>query len=263
MSRVQTAMVLCVALTLSLLAMGQQARQASPPKTGSKITPTRNSVAPGVTPVKVVLLRSWGVTSGWEDLKTQWQNYGTVPITIDDSTYINSDFTYQDLVNSGANVIVLSDPAGGVSQYTKAEVAAVAQYAMAGHTVLGTYLVFEFGSQDDRGLMPVFGLNPTFPYTFASISNSFTQTRSSCLFRNIPTTWQSSGYPYSQVPTQGKWTASTLKSATLLADSDSGVGVISVYKPGNYTAVYISNFPEYNGGTYDLQLLYNASTCFQ
>lgn len=213
--------------------------------------------------VSVLLLKSWGVTTGWEDLKTQWQNYGTTPITIDDSTYLNSDFTYQDLVNSGANVIVLSDSAGGEQQYSSAEMAAVARYALAGHTVLGTYAVFDW-TVDNRGLMPIFGLRASLPYYYTGISNSFVHGASaSCLFHNLPSNWQSFGYAYSQVPSSHlRWNPTALNAAQVVAESDNFKGIITVYNEGNYTAIYISNFPEYNGETNDLQLLYNAVTCY-
>jgi len=37
---------------------------------------------------------------------------------------------------------------------------------------------------------------------------------------------------------------------------------VSLYTAPTYTGVYVSNFPEYNGGTDDEQLLYNAVTCY-
>ncbi len=256
-------LALSMGLLVPVLAECQaESRATVPPKTGHAIAPLPSPVrAPGA--VRVLLLRSWGVTTGWEDLKTQWQNYGSIPIAIDDSTYIQSDFTYDDLVASGANVIVLSDPAGGLQQYTPAEVLAVSQYASTGHTVLGTYAVFEWDQTDNRGLMSVFGLKRGVMNT-QSISNSFTQVKNAgCLFRNLASTWQSSGYAQSQVPSPSlQWGQKALGSATLVAQSDNATGIVSVYGGPGYTSVYISNYPEFYGATNDLQLLYNAVTCF-
>jgi hypothetical protein len=242
------------------------AQETTPPKTGQEIVPSHQVVAGSTTPVKVVLLTSWGVTTGWEDLKTQWPNYGSAPLVIDDSTYIGSGFTYADLVNSNADVIVLSDPGGGGRQYSSTEIAAVARYASEGHTVLGTYVVFEWTASnvDNRGLMPVFGLNPSLSYDNASISNTFAQVADeTCLLRNISSPWQSTGYPFSQVPTSAqKWTHNALNLAFPIAASDSDTGIVSVFNGGRYAGIYISNYPEYYGGTQDLQLLYNAVTCF-
>ncbi len=47
-----------------------------------------------------------------------------------------------------------------------------------------------------------------------------------------------------------------------MAESDEYVGVVTLYSAGKYTGVFVSNFPEYNGGTDDEQLLYNGVTCY-
>jgi len=265
MCRLLTALILSASATFSISAAAQGNVQATtPPKTGHEMTPSRRVVSGSSASVNVVLLPSWGTTSGWSDLQSEWQNYGTIPLNIDDTTYIDSDFTYEDLVNSGADVIVLSDPAGGGQQYSSAEISAVEKYAKAGHTVLGTFVVFEWGGTDDRGLLPVFGFSSVGQYTETPISNTFAQVKNqACLFRNIPSPWQSAGYAYSQVPTPAlTWGDKALNLATLEADSDGATGIVTVYNGGTYTAVFISNYPEFGGGTDDLQLLYNSVTCY-
>jgi hypothetical protein len=260
------AFTVCFALGI-LFALQLSAQEASPPK-GAEPSLANNSATTDVGPAKsvnVVLLKSWGVTSVWEDLKTHWQNFGTRPVTIDDSTFISSDFTYQDLVKSKANVIVISDPAGGIQQYSPAEIAAVAKYAKKGHPVVGTFAVFQWSTIDNRGLAPVFGLCSKREYntTAVGISNQFIKTkRNQCLLKRIPAqSWQSNGYPFTQVPLTGSWKGH-LGKATAVAESDKFAGVISVYTAATYTGVYVSNYPEYNGGTDDEQLLYNAVTCY-
>jgi hypothetical protein len=87
-------------------------------------------------------------------------------------------------------------------------------------------------------------------------------THGQCLFSRIPgNSWQSNGYPYSQIPASGNWTGN-LGKAKAVAESDSLAGVITTYATQQYTAVFISNFPEYFGGTDDEQLLYCACTCY-
>jgi hypothetical protein len=259
------ASTVCLALGI-LFAVQLSAEEASPPK-GTEPRLTDNTATAQIVPaksVKVVLLKSWGVTSVWEAMKTNWKSFGKTPVTIDDSTYVSSDFTYQDIVASKANVIVLSNPAGGNQPYSPAEIAAVAKYAKKGHAVIGTYLVFQWGSTDNRGLAPVFGLNSKIAYNGAvGISNLFKKTKQNqCLLKRIPgASWQSNGYPFTQVPTTGSWKGH-LGKATAVADSDKYVGVVTRYTTTTYTGVFVSNFPEYNGGTDDEQLLYNAVTCF-
>ena len=53
-----------------------------------------------------------------------------------------------------------------------------------------------------------------------------------------------------------------LGKAKAVAQSDNFVGVVSLYTAPTYKGVYVSNYPEYNGGTDDEQLLYNAVTCY-
>lgn len=257
------ASAVCLAISI-LFAVQLSAQDASPAKTEPRLADNRPADLVPAKSVKVLLLKSWGVTSVWEAMKTNWQNFGKIPVTIDDSTYISSDFTYQDIVASKANVIVLSNPAGGVQQYSPAEIAAVVKYAKKGHPVVGTYLVFQWATVDNRKLAPVFGLNATLQYNGAvAISNLFKKTKlNQCLLKRISGgSWQSNGYPYTQVPSTGSWKGHLAK-ATAVAESDKYVGVVSLFTAPTYTGVYISNFPEYNGGTDDEQLLYNAVTCY-
>ncbi len=257
-----------VCFFLGMLLVVQVFAQEASPSRENISKPAKNAVADVVAPgtVKVVLLKSWGAASVWQEMSSNWQNFGKIPVTVDYTTYVGSDFTYQDIVSSKANVIVLSDPAGGLQQYSAAEIAAVSKYAKKGHTVIGTYLVFEWSTVDNRGLAPVFGFSSKIQYntTAVAISNLFDKTtkKKECLFNGISgSSWQSDGYPYTEVPATGTWKGH-LGKATTIAQSDKYLGIVSFYKAPTYTGVFVSNFPEYNGGTDDEQLLYNASTCY-
>jgi hypothetical protein len=256
----------CFALGI-LFAVQLAAQEASPPK-GPEVKLAANSASTdpsSLKSVKVLLLKSWGPTSVWSAMSTNWQNFGKIPVTVDDTTYISSDFTYQNIVQSGANVIVVSNPAGGIQQYSAAEIAAVAKYAKKGHPVVGTYVVFQWVGIDNRGLAPVFGFSSKIQYntTPVGISNLFDKTKSKqCLLKGITgKSWQSDGYPFTQLPATGNWKGH-LGKATAVAESDTDLGIVSLYTAPTYTGVYVSNFPEYNGGTDDEQLLYNAVTCY-
>jgi hypothetical protein len=258
-----------VCLTLAILfAIQLAAQESSPPVSMQEGTrfPGNSEIDSPAKSVKALLLKSWGTTSVWADLKTNWNKYGNIPVTIDDSTFINSDFTYQDLINSKANVLVISDPAGNFQLYSPAEIAAVAKYARKGHTVIGTYLVFQWSTTDNRGLAPVFGLRSDITYntTAVNISNQFKKTyQRQCLLKKIPgSSWQSQGYAQTQTPLPSMSWTHHLGKAKGVAEVDNFLGVISLYKAKTYTGVYVSNFPEYFGGTDDEQLLYNAVTCY-
>ncbi len=257
---------------LMLLSVAVSAQEASPPirernQARSDVTDTYQ-VPAGAVPVRAVVVKSWNdgsSASGWRELNTEWPMYGDRPITIDTTTLLRGNFTYADLVNSGADVIILSDPAGGVLQYRPEEIDAVAQYTAEGHNVIGTYLVFVWANIDNRGLAPTFGLRPDLAYDTSDISNRFNMIAASeCLFTGIPgPSWTSSGYPVTQTPAGTlQWTDDTLAGAMIVADSDNLRAIASIYDGGTYRGIYISNMPEFYGSTVDKQLLYNALTCY-
>lgn len=250
---------LVIALTAMAFAQNPIPSLSAAPPATLAANHTMNAPARTVT---AIIVKSWGDNPVWADLNANWSTYGKIAVSIDHTSLINSDFTYRDLVNSKANMIILSDVAGGVKQYSSAEFAAIAKYAKKGHSVLGTYAMFQSGATDDRGLAPVFGLSSTLTYSFTGISNNFKKDGKACLLNKIPSSWLSNGYNQSQMPSSGSWTGN-LGKAKAVADSDTFVGVISLYRTKTYTGIYVSNMPEYQttGGD-DEQLLYNAITCY-
>ena len=98
--------------------------------------------------IKAVVLKSWsGCGSGsvvWDDLNTDWAKYGSTPIHVYYSYpgLCDGPITYANLVSSRADIIIISDPSGGLQQYSLAEINAIRQYAMDGHNVIGTYALF-------------------------------------------------------------------------------------------------------------------------
>jgi hypothetical protein len=259
-------LVLTVFLTLVMvMAAPANAQDASPPfSTWPTATPAVGQKAePSVRTVTAIVVKSWGDNPVWADLNTNWSTYGKIAVSIDHTTLIKSDFTYQDLVNSQADVVIISDAAGGNQQYSSTEMAAVAKYAKQSHPILATYATFQYSSYDNRGLAPLFGLDSTLTYTTTGISNKFDKVTCSCLLKKIHgSSWQSNGYNYSQVPSSDTWKGN-LGKAKAVADSDTFVGVITVHTTKTSAGVYISNMPEYeNVGGDDEQLLYNAITCY-
>jgi hypothetical protein len=224
-----------------------------------------------VEPIEAVVIRSWsGCTSGsviWEDLNTNWSLYGSIPIHITydypglcDGTAI----TYATLTASGADVLILSNPLGAAAPviFSIDEINAIQQYAMEGHHLIGTFLLLQYGSYDNRGLAPLFGLQAGVTYTFADIitpTYSFLEAGSP-LFKGLTPPYASSGYNQSQVPLSGLWDASALTGARLVGiNADQTAAILSYHGP-NYHATYITNMAEYNGGTADKQFFYNMLT---
>ena len=78
--------------------------------------------------IKVAVVKSWGSASAFGELNSNWATYGTVPLDIDTSLMDRSSFTYQDLLNTNADVLWISDPSGNPFQYTPDEIAAVQKF---------------------------------------------------------------------------------------------------------------------------------------
>lgn len=253
-------------LILMIASTSATAQNAIPPRSGREDAPAiQQRTQPSTNTVTGIIVKSWGNNPVWADLNANWSTYGTIPVSIDYTTLISSDFTYTDLVNSNADVIILSDPAGGLQQYSPAEVAAIVKYVKAGHSILATYVTFQYPIEniDNRALAPIFGLSSSLSYDYIGISNEFTKVANGCLFNKIPgPIGKSNGYPSSQVPSSGSWMGN-LGAAVAGAESDSYVGVISGYRKNGITAIYVSNMPEFQTiGGEDEQFLYNAITCY-
>ena len=213
--------------------------------------------------VKVALVRSWGDVSIFDVLNDDWASYGTTPLTIDKALMSVSSFTYQDLVSTGADVLWLSDPAGGQEQYSPEEIQAVEQYANEGHSILGTFVVFQWIDTDNRGLAPIFGLRHDIDYSTSQVpaSQTFDILVGGPLFRNVPDPYVSSGYLNAHVPANDlRWDPGDFGAAQLLAQTNDSRGIITWYETESYYAVYVSKMVEYNGNATDIQFLYNALT---
>lgn len=219
--------------------------------------------------VKVAVVRSWGTAnslSAMKELNDHWPLYGDIRVEIDHSLHNVASFTYQDLANTGADVLWLSNPAGHPRLYSQAEIDAVKQYASEGHHILGTYRVFRFLSTDNRKLAPIFGLPEQL---FNSGSNVSEQTFEILqplhpIFHNVPSPFVTDGFGQTQAPADDlTWDAKDLGIAQVLARTDDDAGVITLFQGENHHAIYISKFLEFvdpPAGTPDTQLLYNVLT---
>ena len=220
--------------------------------------------------IVAAVLRSWsgGGATAWGELDAEWSLYGDTPIAIDNSLGGAPWFTLEDLVALDADVLILSNPAGGNVQWTDDEIEAVYRYAELGHNVIGTYRTFQWGTSetvyDNTALAPLFGL-PQYPFDLGTnqISNQFTVLESSPLFEGLGDAWASVGFPRSHVYDRNDDWSLMLEGpgdAQMIAQSDDFRGAITLRETEAFAAIYISNMPEYFGGPADKQLLYNAIT---
>lgn len=208
---------------------------------------------------KAIVLKSWGDNPVWNAITTDWASYGTMAIEVDNYNYIDvPTFTLQDLINSGADVVILSDPAGKYKQFSREEVDALIAYAEMGHNIIGTCALFQYYWVDNRALAPLFGLNAWAQYSLNDFSPEFNyMVPGEQLFHNINSPYISAGLNYSQYPSS-RWDTSYFEGANFAALSSDRKGAITLFNTDAFTAIYISHMPEYNGSIDDAQLLYNA-----
>lgn len=257
-----------VILAALAIASNAFAAGSSPPHSTTPPGPPQVA-APGV--VKAVVVRSWGYGSSvlvWDYLNANWSSYGTIPIFIDSSTLQDvPSVTLSVLENSGADVVIVSDPAGVVRPWTAPEIAALNSYADQGHPLIGTYALLQWEVTDNRALAPLWGLRPDlgynagFDYPAAPSAQIFSPLH--CLFVGIVNPLDVGGFPYVQLPLDGSWDPADLAGATFLARSENGHNIVTEYVSGNHHAYYISYMPEYQSGTdFDAtQYLYDAIVC--
>src|SRR5690348_4890478 len=77
------------------------AQNANPPRSAREESPAvLQKIKAPANAVTAILVKSWGQNPVWNDLNANWSTYGTIPVSIDQTTLLNSDFTYTDLVNT-------------------------------------------------------------------------------------------------------------------------------------------------------------------
>ena len=262
---------ICAGILFLALAQHVGASDATSPPLHDGVPNSQLAAGPGV--VTAIVVRSWGYDSQeliWEHLNQSWNQYGAIPVNINYTLlHFTGPITLQDLLNVGADVVIVSNPAGGHTGWSAGEAAALLSYAQMGHNVVGTYCLLQFSDVDNRALAPIWGLRSDLAYNtveVAAASSSSILAPSHCLFRAISPPLDTGGFPRVQVPLDGSWDAGDFAGATVVARSLDGRNVVTEYAGNNYRAFYVSYMPEYRGfGLHfeSTQLIYNAIVCPQ
>src|SRR5262245_18258674 len=201
--------IMVVVLAVALSASDTFADGMTPPPAPPS---PRQPVKSPLGVVKAVVVKSCGSGSGglaWDYLNANWPYHGDIPIFIDPMSLQHvASFTLADLQNSGADVVIVSDPAGGTKQWTPAEVSALASYANAGHPLIGTYKLLQYSAADNRILAPLWGLRSDLSYNLEEVQAApwaEILSPSSCLFDRIVNRFYQGGYSKVEVPVDGSW----------------------------------------------------------
>lgn len=211
--------------------------------------------------VRVCVLDSWGSDHGgacWDYLNANWGEFGSTEIVVDYSTLNIDNITYTDIVNSQADVLILSD-AHAYWEYTSEELAAIKQYVEEGH---GLY-VSDASFYDEiplrqQVLCPLLGLNGGINYTPDNSTNSimnFVNPYHPILY-NISSPYQTYNSNYIAPEGGGDWNTAITTGEIIAISDDKNCAVIVNSKESN--RVYISSIPEYQRNTEDYQFLYNT-----
>jgi len=179
-----------------------------------------------------------------------------VPLHIDygDPALCTGTVTEEALEASGAQVVILSDPAGGQVPFTQDEADALMRCAQAGHDVM-----FHWRDTDKRILAPLYGLDADRGYVVDRAGSPNFQARAhSPLFEDIGQEYTTTGFAASQVLWHKKWTKAAVGKGRIEAHDDGRRAAIVRHCGAGCRADLFTFMPEYGGGTQDQQVLYDA-----
>ena len=225
-------------------------------------------------PLKAAVLDSWGTDSAyealtWDNINSNWQKYGSKSVYIDHTTLNNENITYDDLLTSDADVLIISTSWGypmshellSSWEFTDSEIEAIRRYVYEGHGLIATAGTLNFQVMNNNKLASLFGLSESTQWTAAGTTRELELLEPDHpLFHNIPNPFIFPG-TLGAIPTDNNWNGSENAGGNYVALAPHGEAAIVTHKG----LVYISSFLE--GIIYDdyevhytLQLLYNAIT---
>jgi thermitase len=213
-------------------------------------------------PIRATVIRSAGniigdIIANWQAIMDNWQLFGDKMIYIDYTTLNKASITYDDLVASQADVLVIScasAPTLGM-QFTNSEIDAITRYVHEGHGLVVTSGTLYQSVPNNYKLAPLFGLNKTINLgasqtDLLNILNAsdqfFAKIPNPLVFPRVPTT----------IPSDGSWDSNELVSGTYGALGQFEESAVVTCKGLIYIAPLLEATPPYYH--HHLQLLYNA-----
>jgi hypothetical protein len=172
----------------------------------------------------IVILDSWGTDYSsdacWDALNGNWMDYGTTPIDID-YIYLNkNDIRYQNLVNSKADVLLIS--CAFAWEFTDSEIDAITQYVEEGHGFIATAATLYDYVPNNNKLAALFGMRDDIVYDVDNTPSLDLLDPSHQLFINIPDPYQMAT-DTTCTPPDFSWDADDLTEGTYVALSSDGI----------------------------------------
>jgi len=209
--------------------------------------------------IKAVVVDSFGTDlpqySLWDDLNYLWEDYGTIPIEVDIESLDKYGITYEDLVESDADVLIIPCAAATGREYTDSEISAIKNYTLEGHGLIATAGTFYMGVPNNNKLALLFGMKEDIVYTCAGVSSLNILEPTHPLFVNIPSPYYV-GTGATACPQDHSWDPEDILDGVYVALSDFRESAIVVHRG----AVFIGHWVGRYSNNYDLQLMYNAIT---
>ncbi len=209
--------------------------------------------------IRAVVVDSFGTDypeySLWDDLNYLWESYGTIPIQVDTESLDKYGITYEDLVESEADVLIIPCAAAVPREYTTSEISAIKNYTLEGHGLIGTAGTLYTGVPNNNKLAPLFGMREDGVYTATWFSSLNILASTHPLFVNIPSPYYV-GTGTTVCPQDLSWDTEDLLDGEYIALSGLRESAIVVHNG----VVFIGHWVGYYSNSYDLQLMYNAIT---
>jgi len=215
-------------------------------------------------PVKAVVLHSAGnvygeIITNWQALTNEWYLFGDTMVYIDYTTLNKEDITYEDIVATEADVLIIScayDPYAGW-QFTDSEIEAITQYVHEGHGLIATAGTLYDMVPNNNKLAPLFGLNEATMWTATGTDLLHLLNTTHPIFANVP-----NPLVFPQVatvlPYDGRWDSNELVGGKYLALGHYQESAIVTFRGLVYISPWLEVIPPYYH--HHLQLLYNAIT---
>jgi hypothetical protein len=210
--------------------------------------------------IKAAVLDSWGTDNSaahttWDDLNENWMFYGTTPIHIDYTSLNKEGITYEDLISSAADVLIISCACGADWEFTDSEILAITKYVKEGRGLIGTAGTLYYEVPNNNKLAPLWGMRDDLSYDVTEFKYLNILDPTHPLFKKISSPYYPNT-PVSATPPDFIWNDTDLAGGSFVALSDNFAGAVIVYQ----NVTYITHWPANSANTKDKQLLYNAIT---
>jgi len=223
--------------------------------------------------IKAVVVDSWGTDkSMWaifDDLNKNWFEYGNYKLTIDYKSLDKEDITYQDIKNTNADVLIISDAwangdFGMYHEFKDSEIQAIKQYVEEGHGLIGTSGTLSERVSNNIKLAELFGLKDKIGLWNdfeAAEGRALSDKKMEILIRdNILTKNLPSDYYPGDSASVLNLEVNKEKGTVNVAQAENRKDIfVTAYKPSKGASIYFTYMPEIiYANEYDKQFFYNS-----